>query len=50
MVSVQAHCTPDEALCLIEQRAREMELTVEEVAAAVVDRRLRFVVESLSSN
>lgn len=42
MVSVQANCTPDHALELMTARARKCGSAVEEVAKAVVDRRVRF--------
>jgi AmiR/NasT family two-component response regulator len=42
MVSVQADCTLDEALTLINERAWVSRHTVYEVAAAVVDRAIRF--------
>jgi len=42
MVSVQADCTPDEALALITERADATGTKVEEVARAVVERVTRF--------
>jgi hypothetical protein len=42
MVSVQADCTPDEALTLITERADTTGSKVEEVARAVVERLTRF--------
>jgi hypothetical protein len=42
MVSVQADCTIDDAVVLIEQRAQAMGWTVGRVARAVVERSLRF--------
>jgi hypothetical protein len=42
MVSVQVPCTVEEALVLMHGRARTSHLTLEEVAAAIVDRNLRF--------
>ncbi len=42
MVSVQAGCTVDEALTRLQERARSTGQTVDEVAAAVVERRTRF--------
>jgi hypothetical protein len=42
MVSVQAHCTPDEALVLMAEHAQKTGYRVEEIAKAVVDRLLRF--------
>ena len=41
-VSVQAHCTPDEALVLMEARASEMHLTIEGLAASIADRSITF--------
>jgi hypothetical protein len=42
MVSVQADCTPDHALTLMVERAAKCGTKVEEIADAVVDRRIRF--------
>ena len=42
MVSVQAHCTPDEAVVLMIERAAETRQTVREVAIAIVERKMRF--------
>lgn len=42
MVSVQAGCTPEEALAMMTTRATETGHTVEEIATAVVKRLLRF--------
>ena len=42
MVSVQAGCTPDDALVLITARAEKCGSDVEDIAKAVVDRRVRF--------
>jgi AmiR/NasT family two-component response regulator len=42
MVSVQAHCTPDEALVLMRARAAETLCTLEELAELVLDRSTRF--------
>ena len=42
MVSVQAHCTVVEAFTKIEERAELIDLTMEEVADSVLDRRYRF--------
>jgi AmiR/NasT family two-component response regulator len=46
MVSVQAECSVDEAFAMIEERARTIDLTAEEVADSVVDRRFRFSIRS----
>jgi AmiR/NasT family two-component response regulator len=42
MVSVQADCTIDEAVVLMQDRAATMGQTLDEIAAAVVDRSIRF--------
>jgi AmiR/NasT family two-component response regulator len=42
MVSVQAGCTPDQALALMNARAEKCGRKVEEIAVAVVERRIRF--------
>jgi hypothetical protein len=42
MVSVQAECSVYEAFVMIEERAQTIDLTSEEVAESVVDRRFRF--------
>jgi hypothetical protein len=42
MVSAQADCTGEEALRLLNERARATGLRLEEVARAVVDRRTQF--------
>jgi AmiR/NasT family two-component response regulator len=42
MVSVQASCSVDEAFAMIEEHAQTIDLTAEEVAESVVDRRFRF--------
>jgi hypothetical protein len=42
MVSVQASCSIDDALVLIDLRAEETEQTAEEVAQEVVERLVRF--------
>jgi hypothetical protein len=42
MVSVQAHCTLDGALALMTARAEKCGSRVEEIASAVVERRIRF--------
>ncbi|HTD49759.1 MAG TPA: ANTAR domain-containing protein [Acidimicrobiia bacterium] len=42
MVTVQAACTFAEAFTLMNERAQVQHLTVEEVAEAVVERRIRF--------
>jgi hypothetical protein len=49
MVSVQASCSVDDALGMIEERARVIDLTTEEVAVSVVDRRFRFSIPLPSS-
>ena len=46
MVSVQANCAPDHALVLMTERAAKCGCPVEEMAKAVVDRRVRFDVPS----
>jgi hypothetical protein len=42
MISVQADCTPDHALVLMTARAKKCGSDVEEMAKAVVARRVRF--------
>jgi AmiR/NasT family two-component response regulator len=42
MVSVQAQCTPDEALVLLDERAADTRQTLKEVALAVVEQKTRF--------
>jgi hypothetical protein len=42
MVSVQADCTPEQALTLMTQRAEATGARVEEVARAVIERATRF--------
>ena len=42
MVMVQADCTADEALALLEQRARALDRTLDEIAEEVIDRKIRF--------
>lgn len=42
MVSIQAHCTFAEAVVLMRERAVESDCSIEEIAALVLDRRLRF--------
>jgi hypothetical protein len=49
MVSVQAACSVDEALAMIEERARTIDLTAEEVAESVVERQFRFSIRSSES-
>ena len=44
MVSVQADCTVDEALTKMHERAQESEMSLEAVAAAIIERRIRFTV------
>ncbi len=46
MVSVQAECSLGEAIVMIEERARAIDLTTEEVADSVVDRQFRFSIRS----
>jgi hypothetical protein len=46
MVSVQAACSVDEALAMIEERAHTIDLTAEQVAESVVDRQFRFAIRS----
>jgi len=42
MVSVQANCTFDEAIELMQQHANTNQRTLDEIASAVLDRRIRF--------
>jgi len=42
MVSVQAECTLEEALVLMETRAVSTHATLEEIAAAIVRREISF--------
>ena len=42
MVSVQASCTPAEALVLMEARAVQIHLTLAEIAVGVIDRSITF--------
>jgi hypothetical protein len=42
MVSVQAKCTVDEAVALMEERARATKQTRRQIADAVIARTLRF--------
>jgi hypothetical protein len=42
MVSVQADCTLDEALLLLRARARSSDLSLTDIAGAVIDRDIRF--------
>lgn len=42
VVAGQAHCTLDQAIALMQERGVETSRTLEEIASAVVDRRLRF--------
>jgi ANTAR domain len=42
MVSVQAQCSVDEALVMLKERAQVSGQTLAEVAAATVERRIRF--------
>ena len=43
MVAMQVGCTPDEGLALIGERAERGGRTVDEYAAAIVERRTRFI-------
>ena len=42
MVSVQADCTVDEALAKMTDRAQESETSLEAIATAIIERRIRF--------
>jgi AmiR/NasT family two-component response regulator len=42
MVSVQAACGVDRALELMRERAEELQITIDELARAVIDGTLRF--------
>jgi hypothetical protein len=42
MVSVQADCTVDEALDKMTDRAQESETSLEAIATAIIERRIRF--------
>ena len=42
MVSAQAGCTPERALALMYDTADAADVTVEELAALVIDRAVRF--------
>jgi len=42
MVAVQAHCTVDEALALMKDRAAVQHQALDEIADDVVDRAIRF--------
>jgi phage gp46-like protein len=42
MVSVQADCTVDEALAWITEKARESGMSVDAMAAEIIERRVRF--------
>jgi hypothetical protein len=42
MISVQAACSTDEALAMIDLRAEETKHTSEEIAEAVIDHLIRF--------
>jgi hypothetical protein len=42
MVSVQADCTPDRAIVLMTERAEKCGSGVEDIATAVIERRIRF--------
>ena len=46
MVSVQAHCSVDEAFVMLEERSRVTESTMQEVAESVVDRKFRFAIQA----
>ena len=41
-VSVQAHCTPDQALALMTERGRERQLTLDEIADGVAAHNIWF--------
>jgi AmiR/NasT family two-component response regulator len=45
MVSVQAACSVDEALALMRDRATVQRQTMDQIAEAVLDRRIRFGAE-----
>jgi hypothetical protein len=42
MISVEAHCSMNHAVVLMVTRAQETNRTLEQIAAAVVDREIRF--------
>jgi hypothetical protein len=42
MVMVQANCSVEDALALLEQRAADTGATLEDIAEAVISRRIRF--------
>ena len=42
MVSEQAGCQVDEALALMHERAEEARVSIDEIAADVLDRSIRF--------
>jgi hypothetical protein len=42
MVSVQARCTTDEALVLLNERAADTRQSLKEIALAVIERKMRF--------
>ena len=42
MVSAQVGCTDDQALALMQERARAVDMSVEEIARAIVERHIRF--------
>lgn len=42
MVSVQAGCTVDEALAQMTDRARESGVSLDAIASAIIERRIRF--------
>jgi len=46
MVSVQAGCTVDEALARMSKRAEETGMSLEAVATAIIDRRIRLATRS----
>jgi hypothetical protein len=46
MVSVQAECRVEDALQLMADRATVQGMTIEQVAAAVVDHSIRFGIDS----
>jgi AmiR/NasT family two-component response regulator len=42
MISVQADCTVDEALAWMTERANESGMSVDAIATAIIERRVRF--------
>ena len=47
MVSVQAHCTVEEALAKMNEQAKASAVSLDAIALAVVERRVRFDVHGL---